>query len=181
VPQFYSRDTGGIPVQWLNKIRESMATLTARFSSNRAVREYTEEYYLPAAAAYRQRSARKAGLSKRLVDRQTRLRRHWPELQFGTVDMVSSDEFHDFSVQVFPGGLEPKDIEVQLYAEPQAEGEKTNWPMKRGEPLPGPKPGHMYHAKVSASRPASDYSARIVPALSEASVPLEAPLILWQR
>jgi len=30
-----------------------MASLTAQFSANRAVREYTEEHYLPAAAAYR--------------------------------------------------------------------------------------------------------------------------------
>ena len=38
-------------------MRESMARLTPRFSANRAVREYTETHYLPAAAAYRDRAA----------------------------------------------------------------------------------------------------------------------------
>lgn len=36
---------------WVGRIRESMAQLTPRFSANRAVREYTERYYLPAALA----------------------------------------------------------------------------------------------------------------------------------
>jgi glucan phosphorylase len=34
-------------------MRESMARLTPRFSADRAVREYTEQHYLPAASAYR--------------------------------------------------------------------------------------------------------------------------------
>jgi starch phosphorylase len=181
VPQFYRRDTHGIPVQWLEKVRESMATLTARFSSNRAVREYTENYYLPAAAAYRRRSADQANLGKEIVDRQSRIRQFWPTLQFGDIDITSNAEFHEFHVQVFANQLEPESIEVQLYADPQAEGEGTSLTMTRGAALSGPYPGHVYHARVSVRRPASDYTARIVCAHSEAAVPLEASLILWQR
>jgi starch phosphorylase len=44
-------------------------------------------------------------------------------------------------------------------------------------------PGHAYEyaATVPASRPAADYTARLVPRHPEAIVPLEAPEILWQR
>jgi starch phosphorylase len=52
IPEFYTRDEKGIPVAWIARMRESMACLTPRFSANRAVREYTERYYLPAAARY---------------------------------------------------------------------------------------------------------------------------------
>jgi starch phosphorylase len=38
-----------------------------------------------------------------------------------------------------------------------------------------------YSAQMSATRPASDYTARIVPHHPNASVPLEARQILWQR
>ena len=38
VPQFYTRDENGIPAAWVARVRESMARLTPRFSSNRAVR-----------------------------------------------------------------------------------------------------------------------------------------------
>ena len=44
---FYNRNHEGIPTAWVGRIRESMAQLTPRFSTNRSVREYTEKYYLP--------------------------------------------------------------------------------------------------------------------------------------
>ena len=55
IPEFYTRDESGIPTAWVKRMRESMARLTPRFSANRTVREYTEQHYLPAAAAYRER------------------------------------------------------------------------------------------------------------------------------
>jgi glycogen phosphorylase len=41
--------------------------------------------------------------------------------------------------------------------------------------------GGLYAAKVPAARQAGDYTPRIVPHQDGASVPLEAPQILWQR
>jgi starch phosphorylase len=38
-----------------------------------------------------------------------------------------------------------------------------------------------YSAQISATRPASDYTARIVPYHLNAAVPLEASQIVWQR
>ncbi len=46
IPLYYHRDSAGIPIQWLEKVKQSMATLTPRFSANRMVREYVETYYL---------------------------------------------------------------------------------------------------------------------------------------
>ena len=40
---------------------------------------------------------------------------------------------------------------------------------------------HCYRVAVSANRPASDYTARIVPHYDGVSIPLEATAILWQR
>ena len=45
-----------------------MALLTPRFSANRAVREYTEQHYLPAAAAYHLRMDNKGAIGKMIVD-----------------------------------------------------------------------------------------------------------------
>ena len=64
IPEFYTRDESGIPTAWVKRMRESMARLTPRFSANRAVREYTEQHYLPAAAAYRLRIANKGAIGK---------------------------------------------------------------------------------------------------------------------
>ena len=59
IPEFYTRDEDGIPTAWVARMRESMARLTPRFSADRAVREYTEQHYLPAATAFRSRVANK--------------------------------------------------------------------------------------------------------------------------
>lgn len=45
IPCFFQRDAAGLPRQWLKKVRHSMTTLAARFSTSRMVREYAEKYY----------------------------------------------------------------------------------------------------------------------------------------
>jgi glycogen phosphorylase len=157
-----------------------MAMLTARFSSNRAVRECTEDYYLPAAEAYRHRSAQNAAVGKQIAQWQTRLRSHWSDLRFGRVDIDSGEGFHAFHAEVFVGGLQPEDVRVEIYAEPQSDAAQANWSMARGKAVNGKEPGHLYHGQVPGDRPASDYTLRIVPQYSGVVVPLEAPMILWQ-
>jgi len=49
-------------------MRESMARLTPHFSANRAVCEYTEQHYLPAAIAYQSRVANKGAVGRQMVD-----------------------------------------------------------------------------------------------------------------
>ncbi len=53
--------------------------------------------------------------------------------------------------------------------------------MKRVRQLVGATNGYAYHAKVSAARPATDYTARIIPSHDGVDVPLEVGRILWQR
>jgi starch phosphorylase len=46
IPTFYNRDANGIPRQWIQKIRRAMVTLVAKFSTDRMVRDYVQNYYL---------------------------------------------------------------------------------------------------------------------------------------
>src|SRR3954465_9952984 len=48
-PEFYNRNQQCIPAAWVARMRESMARLTPHYSAERAVREYTMNYYIPAA------------------------------------------------------------------------------------------------------------------------------------
>ncbi len=47
VPLYYERDETGLPRRWIAKMKRSIATITRRFSSDRMVREYLEQAYLP--------------------------------------------------------------------------------------------------------------------------------------
>ena len=70
VPEFYTRDEQGIPNAWVARMRESMARLTPQFSANRAVREYTEKCYLPAATNYLSRTAQKGLIGRQMIESQ---------------------------------------------------------------------------------------------------------------
>ena len=50
IPMFYERDDKNLPVRWIQRMKNSMATLTSDFSATRMVRDYVELAYLPAAS-----------------------------------------------------------------------------------------------------------------------------------
>ena len=83
IPEFYAREENGIPAAWIKRMRESMARLTPRFSADRAVREYTEQHYLPAAAAYDLRAANQGANGMQMADWQHGLDQKWGSLHFG--------------------------------------------------------------------------------------------------
>ncbi len=45
IPQFYERDKSGMPTEWVQRMRNSIATLTPRFSSDRMVSDYVTNIY----------------------------------------------------------------------------------------------------------------------------------------
>jgi starch phosphorylase len=181
VPAFYSRDRQGIPVGWTTRMRESMARLTPQFSANRMVREYTEAFYLPAAAAYRQRAADKGADGAHLIEWQCILAKTWDNLRFGGVNVITDEEQHLFEVQLYLNGLDPDAVRVELYAEHSNGGEPLRQEMIRGQQLVGAENGFAYSARVPSIRPASDYTARVIPFRPGVAVPLEEARILWQR
>ena len=53
--------------------------------------------------------------------------------------------------------------------------------MKRVRQLAGTLGGYVYNAAVSAARPPSDYTARVIPHCDGVAIPLEDARILWQK
>ena len=45
MPIYYDRNEAGLPVEWLRRMKEAIATITPKFSSDRMVRDYTELAY----------------------------------------------------------------------------------------------------------------------------------------
>jgi starch phosphorylase len=181
VPAFYTRDERGIPTIWVDMMQQSLAQLTPRFSCNRMAREYTDDYYLPAANAYRRRTANNASLSAAIEKWHKLLTNNWQHLHFGQLTVRESSGGNLFQVEVFLGDLPPEAIRVELYAEPLSrDTNPIRITMESGEMLTGSGVG-LYHATVSKGRPTSDYTPRVIPYHAEASVPLEANFILWHE
>ena len=180
IPEFYTRNKKGIPTGWVARMRESMARLTPRFSANRTVREYTEQHYLPAASAYRERAAGKGAMGMQVVNWQRTMEQNWSNLRFGEMKLASDGEKHLFEVQVDLSGLDPNSVRVELYADGVNGGEPVRLEMKSVGQRMGAN-GTIYSTQVPTTRPATDYTARVIPHCSGVAVPLEAAQILWQR
>ena len=182
IPEFYARDEQGIPSVWVNRMRESMALLTPRFCANRAVCEYTEQHYLPAASAYLARVVDNGATGVAMVDWRRALEQKWPALRFGEVKIEThADEQHVFEVQMYLDDLDPESVRIELYADGVNGAASERVEMRRVRQLVGATNGYVYGASVPAARPASDYTARMIPRREATAIPLENGHILWQR
>jgi glycogen phosphorylase len=122
------------------------------------VGEYTEQRYLPAAVAYRLRSiANECAIGRQIVDWQHSLEQTLSKLNFGEVKVETRDKQHVFEVEVeiYLSNLDPKAVRAST--------------------------GYVYSTAVSAVRRPADYTVRVIPHCDGVAVPLENPLILWQR
>jgi starch phosphorylase len=181
VPEFYDRNDQGIPTAWVARMRESMARLTPRFSAERTVREYTEKHYLPAANAYHLREADKGKAGKQMVDWRRNLDQQWPSIHFGGVKVETRDGHHMFEAQLYLNDLDPGSVRVELFANGGVDGSAVRSELKRISELVGAAGLYLYSGDVPADRPASNYTARLIPFYKGVSVPMEEQRILWQR
>jgi starch phosphorylase len=181
IPEFYERDDSGRPGRWLGHIRESMARLTPEFSATRAIREYTESHYLPAASRYRVRAADNGALGSSLIQWKQDLDRHWSKVRFINMRIDTHDGLHFFQADIANGCLKPDQLRVELYAD-ASRGKASSLEVMKASGSDTGTPGAItYSIQVSATLPASDYTVRIVPYHIHGLVPLEAAQIVWQR
>ncbi|MEI6208159.1 MAG: alpha-glucan family phosphorylase [Desulfuromonadales bacterium] len=181
IPEFYNRNHDGIPVAWVRRMRESMARLTPQFSASRTVREYAERYYLPAAATFLERAALQGKAGVQMVLWQEMLRNSWAHVHFGDVTVETNDERHMFEVRVYLGSIGPDEVRVELYAEESGSEHAVRLEMIRDRQPAGAEHGYVYGVQTPATRPADDFTARIIPHYPGMAIPLEDAHIVWQR
>ncbi len=179
IPEFYDRNEAGIPAKWVARIRESMARLTPEYSASRAVRQYTEAHYIPAAAAYGARAEHSGKLGEEVLAWKQKLAGEWNGVAFGSRKVESSNDGLYFEIPVYLGGLDPELVRVELFAAGRNGEEPLRKVMDRGAELPAG--GFLYHASVGGDRPAGEFTARVIPYHPSALVPLEADQILWEK
>ncbi|HET7452921.1 MAG TPA: alpha-glucan family phosphorylase, partial [Thermoanaerobaculia bacterium] len=75
VPLFYDRDAEGVPRGWVEKMRNSIERIGTQFSTDRMLREYVEQCYVPCA-----RLSQKAGDPRGIPPRATVPEPRQPEL-----------------------------------------------------------------------------------------------------
>lgn len=181
VPSFYERDAAGFPRRWIARLRSSMAHLAPRFSSARMLQEYVEDTYLPAASLYRRRAAAGSAIARDLERWSRRVEQHWAEIRFGRVMSQASDGRLTVSIPIHLGDAGADSVRVELYADATTGGNPIAQLMTPVEPVPATPNAFIYRTTIHTARPAADFTVRVVPFHPEARVPIENPLIAWQR
>jgi glycogen phosphorylase len=107
--------------------------------------------------------------------------RNWGSVRFGDLRVETSADHHVFEVEILLNDLDQNTVRVELYANGINAGDPVRVEMKCAQQLPDSSRRCAYHATVSTTRQAGDYTARVIPQRAGAAVPLESARILWQR
>jgi starch phosphorylase len=179
IPCFYERDSMGIPRGWVARMRASMADLTPQFSANRMVREYVDRLYSRAAQWFKRRTDNVAQEAILLCRWRDSLIQSWHKLRFGTLNVQRQGNSYVVTVTVYLEDIDPKAIQVQLYAEPVESTGPEIHVMEIGDAVAGTTNGYLYRVCIPARRPVEHYTPRIIPYFEGAAVPLENAKITW--
>ncbi|HKZ83955.1 MAG TPA: alpha-glucan family phosphorylase [Anaerolineae bacterium] len=188
VPTFYERGADGLPRRWIARMKASIGTLSPFFNTHRMVQEYTERFYLPAAASYRRLTADGTAGAKALASWKARVRQEWPQVRIEAIEAGLPAELQvggEIRVQarVHLGALTPDDVRVELYAgRVDADGELADTeatPMQ----LVGPdgqgvfrfKTGHIPCRRSGLH----GYTLRVLPSHPDLTTSFQPGLIAW--
>jgi starch phosphorylase len=123
VPKFYDRDDQGVPTRWVEMVRHTLQALGPKVLASRMVRDYTEQYYIPAAASARRTAEAIDGLpfgqARELAAYGQRVAEAWPSVAITDVDGTGLPDTPllgselTLTAAVMLAGLSPEEVMVQ--------------------------------------------------------------------
>jgi len=181
IPEFYDRDSQGLPRAWLQRIRASMGQLTPEFSGARMMTNYVEQAYLPLAKTVRERMKDNCTMARAMNKWSRRLHSRWDSLHIGVPVVSQNDGTAHVVVPAYLGEVDPSYVRVEMFADHTAEFAPEVIMLHQEHAIPGSTNGFIYAGAISSTRPLEDFTVRVVPYHPNAYLPAELPLISWQK
>ncbi|WP_407108103.1 alpha-glucan family phosphorylase [Rhodococcus aetherivorans] len=119
LPRFYDRDGSGVPTRWIEMVRHTLQNLGPKVLASRMVRDYTVQYYAPAAAAARDAVADGFAGARELAHYRRRVEAAWPAVRVAQVDSAGLPDIPEIgsklalTAHVYLDGLRVTDVVVQ--------------------------------------------------------------------
>jgi starch phosphorylase len=105
----------------------------------------------------------------------------WSRVRFGRLEVTTHNSDYLFEVEVQLGKIDPGDVQVEIYADPHNSDAPFRVPMILDHSVPGSPGAFKYSGVAPADRPADYYTPRVIPRRNDVRIPLELPLIVWQK
>jgi starch phosphorylase len=123
VPLFYDRDKNGIPVKWVQRMKESIKSLSYKYSTHRMLQEYTSKMYLPSIERVGKMLTSGYNAAVDISNWKSNIENNWPQVQIiadKTINQLReqrafSGEPVKICTTVNLGGLEPSDVKMEIY------------------------------------------------------------------
>ena len=118
VPLYYARDERlGYSPEWVQLCKRSMASVLPAFNSERVLRDYLRDFYVPAARHGRAMAADDFKVARELGAWKEKVRAAWPGVALKLLDSpateISFAERVTLEVEVALNGLAPRDVRVE--------------------------------------------------------------------
>ncbi len=121
IPYYFERNRFGIPEKWTQMVRECIANITPRFTTNRMMREYMSKYYIPMYRHSREINKDDMNVVRELCKWKKKIISNWNNIK--VMDMT----LHDSANRALPlgdnfyaeitlslGNLRPEDIGIEV-------------------------------------------------------------------
>lgn len=188
VPMFYDRDRDGLPNEWIAMQKHSIATMAGLFSSDRMVREYTEQFYIPASDRFTALAANNAQKARNLTAWLHHVESVWPDARILDVNftpdqnLLRAGDRITVTVQVALGRLAPENVSAQaLVGPPDLDGK-----IPQGEIISLPFAGvqetnALYRGEITLKQVGqTGLTVRLIPAHPDTMLPADVGLVTWK-
>ena len=120
VPLFFDRDKKGVPLGWLERVKNSIATLSPRFNTYRMVSDYNEKFYINAAGNFKKLKENDFTPLKELMKWKAHIEKHFGDIKISDITYDKKLNFsvgEKLKVDVLTdlGAIEPGDVKVEVY------------------------------------------------------------------
>ncbi|MDF2574493.1 MAG: hypothetical protein K0S05_1405 [Agromyces sp.] len=171
--RYYDRDDDGVPVEWVRRVRQTLATLAPELGADRMVKEYVERLYRRAAehAAIVEADGDRGARDLAAFD--ARVRTAWPNVHVTHVESGGVESPHvgdalNLRAYVELDGLAPDDVTVEVvYGRSRADEtieDVRRTPLEPDGQAEGSTRGRLYTGTVVLDRAgAFGYTVRVVP------------------
>jgi starch phosphorylase len=187
IPEFYHRGVDNIPRTWIARMKQCMRKLAPAFSSNRMVRDYCNQFYVPAIARGEKLGANNLARAIDLAQAKQNLRMKWGGIKIIGVHSAGDGHYKvgqnvQVEAMVDLPGIKPDEVTVQLYCGPTSAAGNIESPqslvMQHVKEMAPDR--HMFIGKIDCRTSGRQgFAIRVLPGNPDLATPFEPGLILW--
>lgn len=117
IPVFYSKDSSGMPRQWLEMVKENLRTVPSFFNTSRMLMDYANQYYVPLHELQKEFNANNYEEANNYLNWYNKILDKWDGVSFVSTDVSSKNGFVPgekitFSAKINANGTAPESLGV---------------------------------------------------------------------